>query len=527
MLVLNILSGPQAGQSFPLDKPQLIIGRSLQADIVIESSQVSKKHAQLNIKNQGVYLTDLNSRNGTFVNGVQVHQQIIKESDKITLHDVVITITKQAMTVAPSSVDFAAPQSLGHLAVDSQALNYSEPIHDEPKENLINPMSASADYKDKLNNYLDEVVLPGVYKLAEWFDFKWVLAGLLGSIIFLITVLSTFPAINLLKSSIEKESQRRALTIAKNLAEINKSTLAQGLHSSLQLNSAANEAGVLQALIINANGSVIAPSSKAGEHLDIPFIHTARQEGKTQVQQISHNEIGAIVPMSFYNANTGNHSVAAYSFILYDMGSLAIDDGRTISLYIQVLFIALIVGSLLMFFVFKLFEYPFVNINAQLNEELKNPTGNIKLNYNLESAQKLISNINSSLSRSPNDSMSLSSTSEYDRTYEINNVIQMIGFPALAITNPHQAIAAINASAAESIGLGPDNLGLTLEQLNDQALKLSLKDLLDQSSLNPGQMNQNELEISGANYEIMMSSIYGKNDISYFIVSFIPKEDQE
>ncbi|MGB9780510.1 FHA domain-containing protein [Caldanaerobacter sp.] len=64
------------------------IGRSDECDIVIESPYVSAKHALIRKKGKRFYIEDLNSTNGTFVNGKRVKVARIKSGDIITLGDV-------------------------------------------------------------------------------------------------------------------------------------------------------------------------------------------------------------------------------------------------------------------------------------------------------------------------------------------------------------------------------------------------------------------------------------------------------
>src|SRR5688500_2283222 len=68
-LVLRVESGTQAGQSFPLTAPSVVIGRHAEAGIVLNDSQVSRRHARVELLTVQAILTDLNSANGTFVNG--------------------------------------------------------------------------------------------------------------------------------------------------------------------------------------------------------------------------------------------------------------------------------------------------------------------------------------------------------------------------------------------------------------------------------------------------------------------------
>ena len=65
---LLVVAGENAGKLFPLNRPELLIGRSPNADIRINEKAVSHQHARLAIDNGVCTLRDLESTNGTFLN---------------------------------------------------------------------------------------------------------------------------------------------------------------------------------------------------------------------------------------------------------------------------------------------------------------------------------------------------------------------------------------------------------------------------------------------------------------------------
>ncbi len=69
MAYLEALNGPQTGQQFSLNLPESILGRHPDCTIVLESGSVSRQHAKILKREDGCYIQDLKSRNGTFVNG--------------------------------------------------------------------------------------------------------------------------------------------------------------------------------------------------------------------------------------------------------------------------------------------------------------------------------------------------------------------------------------------------------------------------------------------------------------------------
>lgn len=88
---LIFLNGDLLAVPIPLEREEVILGRAVAADVRLNDSKVSRRHARLRtIKNHETgtleyHLTDLNSRSGTFVNGQPITQEILQHGDKITL----------------------------------------------------------------------------------------------------------------------------------------------------------------------------------------------------------------------------------------------------------------------------------------------------------------------------------------------------------------------------------------------------------------------------------------------------------
>lgn len=64
---------------------RVIIGRDPSCDITLALDHLSRKHAALEVKNGQLYVEDLNSSNGTFVNGERITQKGLKPGDKVKM----------------------------------------------------------------------------------------------------------------------------------------------------------------------------------------------------------------------------------------------------------------------------------------------------------------------------------------------------------------------------------------------------------------------------------------------------------
>ncbi|MFO0679629.1 MAG: DUF4388 domain-containing protein [Polyangiaceae bacterium] len=137
--VLRFISGKYQGGEFPIapDK-QIIVGRSSDLDMVLVEDMVSRKHARIAMQQDQIWIEDLGSTNGTFVNGEKIKRARLKEGDRVLIGT---SILKVIAGDAPREGAVAeAKQNLENVASQrrtSQARSMSGSIEEVPLPDLL------------------------------------------------------------------------------------------------------------------------------------------------------------------------------------------------------------------------------------------------------------------------------------------------------------------------------------------------------------------------------------------------------
>lgn len=81
-VVLRGVSGGYFGKIVPV-RGRLLIGRGSDCGLILDEPEMSRHHAVIENTGDGIYLRDMGSANGTFVNGVLVRNAVLHTDDQI------------------------------------------------------------------------------------------------------------------------------------------------------------------------------------------------------------------------------------------------------------------------------------------------------------------------------------------------------------------------------------------------------------------------------------------------------------
>ena len=82
---LAVIAGSQAGSVFPITKPRVYLGRGSTMDVQVKDSEVSRRHAMLEVRKGKVVLIDMGATNGTWVGGERAEEAEISNQGEFTL----------------------------------------------------------------------------------------------------------------------------------------------------------------------------------------------------------------------------------------------------------------------------------------------------------------------------------------------------------------------------------------------------------------------------------------------------------
>lgn len=107
---LMVAAGEAAGTVFPLTRTSLLIGRSAEAEVRVNEAAVSNEHARLDLTGSRCTITDLESTNGTYVNGERIFAPTpLHGGDTIRTGSTTFTFVMRDTGLAPATLKLGEP----------------------------------------------------------------------------------------------------------------------------------------------------------------------------------------------------------------------------------------------------------------------------------------------------------------------------------------------------------------------------------------------------------------------------------
>ena len=132
MARLVVKNGVARGMEFPLQESQTI-GRLAKNGIPIEDSRMSRENSRVYKLGRRWLLEDLQSKNGTFLNGQKVDKAVLSEGDEIRVGETHFSLVFDPGDEAAGAEVVSAPGEISskEMGISSKALSYSKHAGDD------------------------------------------------------------------------------------------------------------------------------------------------------------------------------------------------------------------------------------------------------------------------------------------------------------------------------------------------------------------------------------------------------------
>ena len=88
---IAVIKGARAGYIYHLEKPYILIGRG-KVDLIIPDKEISRKHSAVEVRNDKIFLRDLGSTNGTYINDKKISITEITEQTEFKIGQTTLMI---------------------------------------------------------------------------------------------------------------------------------------------------------------------------------------------------------------------------------------------------------------------------------------------------------------------------------------------------------------------------------------------------------------------------------------------------
>ncbi|MCG8555258.1 MAG: DUF4388 domain-containing protein, partial [Proteobacteria bacterium] len=139
---LKFISGKYQGGEFALPaEGEIIVGRSSDQNMVLVEDMVSRRHARISVEGGDVFIRDLKSTNGTFVNGERISEAKLSEGDRVLIGTSIMKLVRSSESSPPRAKPKGQPEGVRRRASQVQRMTGS--IEEVPLPDLLQLFSSS------------------------------------------------------------------------------------------------------------------------------------------------------------------------------------------------------------------------------------------------------------------------------------------------------------------------------------------------------------------------------------------------
>ncbi|MBC7712375.1 MAG: FHA domain-containing protein [Rhizobacter sp.] len=523
MYKLVVVGGKLRGQEYILKNGENVLGREASCDIHFAVEGVSKKHASITVADDVIYVNDLGSANGTFLNGRIVKKATMKTGDKIGLPNSILQVVyvQEKKVVVKKKV---AAQKEREETID-------EILHGgTPPDNIVGKIFWAFKYK----------VMPLIHGINQEYEWRILLAIFTAAFALITITLTIGPVLKDSRAVLMNEIRIRGTHYAEEISRTNTKALEQKTLERVDTTflDGASQDGVESYELIDLDGRILRPISRLNEYSNDPVSVQIkewfasprnRNQKDAKILSLEGGKIGIGKQIFVYDPKTGTQESVGIIAIRFAPSTLTAEASKSTRLYLESLVTSLLVGILFFGIVYYLTLRPIEELRFQIEEGLRGRRRSVESKLLFEEFNPVRNAINTGLQRirelqrdetdiDPNDI-------ESDDTY-VNTLLEFMNGASgpVIILNSSKNLVKINTAGEDVCGIrqsmseGMNILDITKER----GFAATLIELCDNSSNNGGTSQSGHYELQGKQYNIYVNSMMGKDNFAKgFYISFV------
>lgn len=520
MFKLVAVGGKLRGKEFILEDGDNILGRSHECDHVISVDGVSKRHLQITVNGETAYAEDLDSSNGTIVNGKIIKRITLKDGDKIALPNLIL----QVVYVIEKKI-----------IIKKKVLKSDESDDDYNDVEQIEPVPQALIAKPIW--FFKHKVMPVVYSFNEQYEWAALVGILLFVFIAINITLTILPVLRDSKMLLIKEIALRGKQYTAEVDRLNNVFLRDKNLDQVYTGFLEGEdaEGVRSYKLFDVEGRVYRPVSElntiVNDSFSVEALKSYRVESnqdKEIIRDLGGNVIGIARAIKAHDKNLGRDVVVAIVTIYFSPTSLAREASNNSKAYLESLITSAMVAIIFFGILYYMTVRPLDEMKFQIERVLRGRQKELESKTLFKELHPLRNTINSILTRlkelqntDTGEVQTLEEDSPYVRTlYEF-----MAGAQGpVMILNSEKVIEHLNPEAEDLIGIRENaSAGQSiLDTARDQGFAATIIDLCDQSANNEGCNQRENYEIGGKSISINVSALIGKDRFAKaFYITFV------
>ena len=522
MFKLIAIGGKLRGQEFELADGDNILGRDPECDIHLNIDGVSKRHVSFNVHADGVYIKDLGSSNGTFINGKNIPEGTLKAGDKIAIPHLILSLVeiREKKIIVRKKVSKMAQEEDDDDENDDL---FSEPI----PTTLVGKIMWF--YKNRFMK-----IFHGFNEEYEW----RVMIGL--SIALFITTTVALTIVPVLKASRDLlfiETKKRGIQFVNEIKRLNTGALSRGRINEIRTSFLENTgSGVESYELLDLEQRVISPAAKRNRFTTDPysvaaidFFKNEDNRNKTYGSRVGASKIVIGKAIVSYNTKKGYEEVIGVIVIHFSPSTLVAAAKQNSSIFLEAWSTAAIIAVFFFGVIYYLTLRPIQELQGQIEQTLRGRRKQIEGKYMFQELTPLKQSVSSMVQRIRELQNDEDSSDFVDAEDDARYVAQLEEFMRgangpILILNSDKCVHTLNSECEDLLGFREaSSKGSPIDEVaRDQDIAATILSLCDRSAVADGTSQDESYEIGGNGYNFYVNSLIGKDNFAKaFYISFL------